>query len=81
MTKFKELLEYLKCIKDENQKNNHFLNGLQYLYKNQTHKPQTLDEAIQKEKYCEDQAISKVSIRVRRIERRKRGIEMGKDLN
>ena len=50
--KFLELLRYVKYIKDEKVKIQHFLNGLPQSYKDRIEfdEPQTLDESIRKSK-------------------------------
>ena len=52
--KFLELLRYVKYIKDEKVKVQHFLSGLPQSYKDRIefYEPRTLEEAIRKAKYC-----------------------------
>ena len=52
--KFLELLRYVRYIKDEKVKIQHFLSGLPQSYKDiiELYEPRTLEEAIRKAKYC-----------------------------
>ena len=51
---FLELLRYVKYIKDEKLKIQHFLSGLPQYYKDiiDFYEPITMEEAIRKSKYC-----------------------------
>ena len=55
--KFLELLRYVRYIKDDKVKIQHFLSGLpqSYKYRIDFDEPRTLEEAIRKAKYCYDQ--------------------------
>ena len=59
--KFLELLRYVRHIKDDKVKIQHFLSGLSQSYKDRIEfdEPRTLKEAIRKAKYCYDQNKSK----------------------
>ena len=54
--KFLELLRYVRYIRDDKMKIQHFLSGLPQSYKDITEfdEPRTLEEAIRKAKYCYD---------------------------
>ena len=58
---FLELLRYVRYIKDDKVKIQHFLSGLPQPYKDRIEfdEPRTLEEAIRKAKYCYDQSKSK----------------------
>ena len=55
--KFLELLIYVRYIKDDKVKIQHFLSGLPHPYQDKIEfdEPITLEEAIRKAKYCYDQ--------------------------
>ena len=55
--KFLELLRYVRYIRDEKVKVQHFLSGLPQSYKDRIefYEPRTLEEAIRKAKYCYEQ--------------------------
>ena len=55
--KFLELLRYVRYIRDDKVKIQHFLSGLPQAYKDRIEfdEPRTLEEAIRKAKYCYDQ--------------------------
>ena len=55
--KFLELLRYVRYIRDDKVKNQHFLSGIpqSYKYRIDFDEPITLEEAIRKAKYCYDQ--------------------------
>ena len=59
--KFLELLRYVRYIKYEKVKIQHFLSGLPHSYKAQIefYEPKTLEEAIRKAKYCYEQSKRK----------------------
>ena len=59
--KFLKLLRYVRYIKDEKVKIQHFLSGLPQSYKDRIEfdELRTLEEAIRKAKYCYDQNKSK----------------------
>ena len=60
--KFLELLRYVRYIKDEKVKVQHFLSGLPQSYKDRIEfyiEPRTLEEAIRKVKYCYEQSKGK----------------------
>ena len=59
--KFLELLRYVRYIKDEKVKVQHFLSGLPQSYKDKIefYEPRTLEEAIRKAKYCYEQRKGK----------------------
>ena len=59
--KFLELLRYVRYIKDEKVKVQHFLSGLPQSYKDRIefYEPRTLEEVIRKAKYCYKQRKSK----------------------
>ena len=58
---FLELLRYVKYVRGERVKIQHFLSGLPQSYKDRIEfdEPQTLDNTIRKTGYCYDQAKSK----------------------
>ena len=58
---FLELLRYVRYIKDEKLKIQHFLSGLSQSYKDiiEFYEPRTLDEAIRKAKYCYEKSRGK----------------------
>ena len=59
--KFLELLRYVRYIKDEKVKIQHFLSGLPQSYKDMiASKPRTLEEAIRKAKYSYEQSKNKL---------------------
>ena len=55
--KFLELLRYVRCIRDDKVKIQHFLSGLPEFYKDRIEfdEPRTLEETIRKAKYFYDQ--------------------------
>ena len=55
--KFLELLRYVRYIKDEKVKVQHFLSGLPQSYKDiiEFYEPRTLEEEIMKDNYCYEQ--------------------------
>ena len=57
VNKFLELLRYVRYIRDEKVKVQDFLSGLTQSYKDRIefYEPRTLEEAIRKAKYCNDQ--------------------------
>ena len=59
--KFLELLRYVRYIKDDKVKIQHFLSGIPQSYKDKIDfdEPTTLEEAIKKAKYCYDQKKGK----------------------
>ena len=59
--KFLELLRYVKYIRDDKVKYQHFLSGFSQSYKDiiEFDEIQTLNETIRKEKYCYEQNKSK----------------------
>ena len=59
--KFLELLRYVRYIKDENVKIQHFLSGLPQSYKDRIEfdEPKTLEEAIRKAEYFYEQSKDK----------------------
>ena len=59
--KFLELLRYVRYIKDEKVKIQHFLSGLPQYYKDRIdfYEPRTLEEAIRKAKYYYEQSRGK----------------------
>ena len=58
---FLELLRYVKYIKYETVKIQHFLSGLPQSYKDRIefYEPRNLEEAIRKSKYCYEQSENK----------------------
>ena len=52
--KIPEILRYVRYIKDEKVKIQHFLSGLpqSYIVRIEFYEPRTLEEAIRKAKYC-----------------------------
>ena len=62
--KFLELLRYVRYIRDDKVKIQHFLSGLPQSYKDiiEFNEPRTLEEAIRKAKYCYDHNIRKPDI-------------------
>ena len=60
--KFLELLRYVRYIKDENVKIQHFLSGLPQSYEDKIefYEPRTLEEAIRKAKYRYEQSKGKL---------------------
>ena len=52
--KFLELLRYVRYIRDEKVKVQHFLSGLPQYYNDRIefYEPRTLEKAIRKDKYC-----------------------------
>ena len=58
---FLELLRYVRYIRDEKVKVQHFLSGLPQSYKDRIefHEPRTLEEAIRKAKYFYEQSKGK----------------------
>ena len=54
--KFLDMLRYVKYIKDDKVKIQHFLSGLpqSYKYRIEFDEPGTLEEGIRKDKYCYD---------------------------
>ena len=64
--KFLELARYVKYIRDDKVKTQHFLSGIPRSYKDRIEfdEPRTLEEAIRKDKYCYDKKKSNlISIR------------------
>ena len=59
--KFLELLRYVWYIRDEKVKVQRFLSGLPQSYKDRIefYEPQTLEEAIRKDKYCYEKSKGK----------------------
>ena len=59
--KLLELLRYVRYIRDEKVKVQHFLSGLPQSYKDRIefYEPRTLEEAIRKAKYCYEQSKGK----------------------
>ena len=59
--KFLELLRYVRYIKDERVKIQHFLSGLPLSYKDKIefYEPRTLEEAVRKAKCCYEQSKGK----------------------
>ena len=59
---FLELLRYVKYIKDEKLKIQHFLSGLPQYYKDiiEFYEPRTMEEAIRKDKCCYDKIKGKI---------------------
>ena len=59
--KFLELLRYVRYIRDEKVKVQHFLSGLPQSYKDRIefYEPRTLEEAIRKAKYCYEKSKGK----------------------
>ena len=59
--KFLELLRYVRYIKDDKVKIQHFLSGLPQSYKDRIEfdEPRTLEDAIRKANYCYDEKKSK----------------------
>ena len=59
--KFLELLRYVRYIKDEKLKIQHFLSGLPRYYKDRIEfcEPRTIEEAIRKAKYCYEKSKGK----------------------
>ena len=59
--KFLELLRYVRYIRDEKLKVQHFLSGLPQSYKDRIefYEPRTLEEAISKAKYCNEERKGK----------------------
>ena len=59
--RFLELLRYVKYIKDEKVKIQHFLSGLPQSYKDRIefYEPRTIEEAIRKAMYCYEQRKGK----------------------
>ena len=53
-----ELLRYVRYIKDDKVKIQHFLSGLPQAYRDRIefYEPRTLEEAIRKAKYCYEQS-------------------------
>ena len=62
--KFMELLRYVKYIKDEKVKIQHFLSGLPQSYRDKIefYEPRTLEETIKKAKYCYEQRKRKLDV-------------------
>ena len=60
--RFLEPLRYVRYIKDEKVKIQHFLSGLPWSYKDRIefYEPRTLEEAIRKAKYCYEQRKGKL---------------------
>ena len=60
--KFLELLRYVRYIKDEKLKIQHYLSGLPQSYKDKIefYEPRTLEEAIRKAKYCYEKRKGKL---------------------
>ena len=60
--KFLKLLRYVRYIKDDKVKIQHFLSGLPQAYrdKNDFYEPRTLEEAIRKAKYCYEKSKGKI---------------------
>ena len=61
MNKFLELLRYVRYIKDEKVKVQHFLGGLSQSYKDRIefYEPRTLEESIRKDNYCYEKSKGK----------------------
>ena len=59
--KFLELLRYVRYIKDEKVKVQHFLSGIPQSYKDRIefYEPKTLEEAIRKANYCYEKSKDK----------------------
>ena len=59
--KFLEILRYVRYIKDEKVKIQHFLSGFPQSYKGRIefYEPRTLEEVIRKAKYCYEQSKGK----------------------
>ena len=59
--RFLELLRYVRYIKDEKVRIQHFLSGFPQSYKDRIkfYEPRTLKEAIRKAKYCYEQSKGK----------------------
>ena len=59
--RFLELLRYVRYIKDEKVKIQHFLRGFPQYYKDRIefYESRTLEEAIRKDKYCYEQSKGK----------------------
>ena len=55
-------MRYVRYIKDEKVKIQHFLSGLPQSYKDiiEFYEPRTLEEAIRKDKYCYEQRKGKL---------------------
>ena len=59
--RFLELLKYVRCIRNEKVKIQHFLSGLPQSYKDiiEFYELRTLEEVIRKAKYCYEQSKGK----------------------
>ena len=60
--KFLELLRYVRYIRDEKLKVQHFLSGLpqSYKYRIEFYEPRTIEEEIRKAKYCYEKSKGKL---------------------